>query len=89
MYNQFKIYCFAAYTPLNMFRALLCPTSGAPSNCLCSHWLPYDCRVGRASSCGRRNYTLLLATVEVLGHISRGRFVKAFSALPSHSYLRQ
>jgi hypothetical protein len=30
-----------------MFRALLCPSSGAPSNCLCSLWLPYDCRVGR------------------------------------------
>jgi hypothetical protein len=25
MHNQFKIYCFVAYTPLNMFRALLCP----------------------------------------------------------------
>src|SRR5215475_13282899 len=32
-----------------MFRAVLCPSSGAPSNCLCSHWLPYNCRVGRAS----------------------------------------
>jgi hypothetical protein len=53
MHNQFKIYCFVAYTPLNMFRALLCPSSGAPSNCLCSHWLPYDCRVECASSCGR------------------------------------
>jgi hypothetical protein len=53
MHNQFKIYCFVAYTPLNMFRALLCPSSGAPSNCFCSHWLPYDCRVGRTSSCGR------------------------------------
>jgi hypothetical protein len=53
MHNKFKIYCFVAYTPLNMFRAPLCPSSGAPSNCLCSHWLPYDCRVGRASSCGR------------------------------------
>jgi hypothetical protein len=42
IHNQFKIYCFVAYTPLNMFRALLCPSSGAPSNCLCSHWLPYD-----------------------------------------------
>jgi hypothetical protein len=29
MHNQFKIYCFVAYTPLNMFRALLCPSSGA------------------------------------------------------------
>jgi hypothetical protein len=36
-----------------MFRALLCPSSGAPSNYLCSLWLPYDCRVGRAASCGR------------------------------------
>src|SRR5215475_8680674 len=53
MQNQFKIYCFVAYTPLNMFRALLCSSSGAPSNCLCSLWLPYDCRVGRASSCSR------------------------------------
>jgi hypothetical protein len=52
MHNQFKIYCFVVYTPLNMFRALLCPSSGAPSNCLCSHWLPYGCRVGRASGCG-------------------------------------
>jgi hypothetical protein len=48
-----KFYCFAAYTPLDMFRAMLCPSSGAPSNCLCSHWLPYVCRVGRVSSCGR------------------------------------
>jgi hypothetical protein len=32
MHNQFKIYCFVAYRPLNMFRALLCPSSGAPSN---------------------------------------------------------
>jgi hypothetical protein len=38
-HNQFKI-CFVAYTPLNMLRALLCPSSGAPSNCLCSLWLP-------------------------------------------------
>jgi hypothetical protein len=53
MHNQYKIYCFVAYTPLNMFRALLCPSSGAPSNCLYSHWLPYEGRVGRASSCGR------------------------------------
>jgi hypothetical protein len=53
MHNKFKIYCFVAYTPLTMFRALLCPSSGAPSNCLCSLWLPYDCRFGRASSCGR------------------------------------
>jgi hypothetical protein len=37
-----------------MFRALLlCPSSGTPSNCLYSIWLPYNCRVGRASSCGR------------------------------------
>jgi hypothetical protein len=36
-----------------MFRALLCPSSGASSNCLCSLWLPYDCRGGRVSSCGR------------------------------------
>jgi hypothetical protein len=27
MHNQFKIYCFVAYTQLNMFRALLCPSS--------------------------------------------------------------
>jgi hypothetical protein len=53
MHNQSYIYCLVALTPLNMFRALLCPSSGAPSNCLCSLWLPYDCRVGRASSCGR------------------------------------
>jgi hypothetical protein len=46
MHNQFKFYCFVAYTPLNM----LCPSSGAPSNCLCSHWLPYDCRVERVST---------------------------------------
>jgi hypothetical protein len=38
------------HTPLNMFRALLCPSSGAPSNCLYTFWLPYDCQVGRASS---------------------------------------
>jgi hypothetical protein len=31
MHNQFKIYCFVAYIPLNMFPALLCPSSGAPS----------------------------------------------------------
>jgi hypothetical protein len=31
MHNQFKIYCFVAYTLLNMFRALLCPLSGASS----------------------------------------------------------
>jgi hypothetical protein len=49
MHNQFEIYCIVAYTPLNMFRALLCPSSGAPSNCLCSHWLPYDYR----DCCGR------------------------------------
>jgi hypothetical protein len=36
-----------------MFRALLCPSSGASCNCPCSLWLQYDCRVGRASSCGR------------------------------------
>jgi hypothetical protein len=42
-----------------MFRALLCPSSGALSNCLCSLWLPYDCRVGRASSCGRFTSKLL------------------------------
>jgi hypothetical protein len=30
MHNLFKIYCFVAYTPLNMFRALLCPSSEAP-----------------------------------------------------------
>jgi hypothetical protein len=30
MHNQFKIYCFVAYKPLNMFRALFCPSSGAP-----------------------------------------------------------
>jgi hypothetical protein len=53
MQNQFKIYCFIVYTQLNMFRALLCPSSEAPSNCLCSLWFPYDCRVGHASSCGR------------------------------------
>jgi hypothetical protein len=51
MHNEFKISYFVAYTPLNMFRALLCPSSGAPSNRLCSHWLPYDCLVGRVSSC--------------------------------------
>jgi hypothetical protein len=44
MHNQFKIYCFVAYTQINMFRVLLCPSSGAPFNCLCSHWLPYTCR---------------------------------------------
>jgi hypothetical protein len=65
MHNQFIIYCFVAYTPLNMFRALLCPSSRAPSNCLCSHWLPYECRNGRGSSCGRfttnpKIYTILL-----------------------------
>jgi hypothetical protein len=37
-----------------MFRALLCPSSGAPYNCLRSLWLPYDCRVGRVSSCFKR-----------------------------------
>jgi hypothetical protein len=52
MQNQSYIYCFVAKTQLNMFRALLCPSSGAPSNCLCSLWLPYDCRVGRVSNCG-------------------------------------
>jgi hypothetical protein len=36
-----------------MFRPLLCPSSGAPSNCLCSLWLPYDCRGGRVSNCVR------------------------------------
>jgi hypothetical protein len=30
MHNQFKFYYFVAYTPLNMFQALLCPSSGAP-----------------------------------------------------------
>jgi hypothetical protein len=30
MHDQLKIYCFVAYTPLNMFWALLCPLSGAP-----------------------------------------------------------
>jgi hypothetical protein len=30
MHNQFKICCFVAYAPLNMFRALLCPSSGTP-----------------------------------------------------------
>jgi hypothetical protein len=30
MHNQSYIYCFVAYTPLNMFRVLLCPSSGAP-----------------------------------------------------------
>jgi hypothetical protein len=30
MHNQLKIYCYVAHTPLNMFRALLCPSSGAP-----------------------------------------------------------
>jgi hypothetical protein len=27
MHNQFKCYCFVPYTPLDMFRALLCPSS--------------------------------------------------------------
>jgi hypothetical protein len=36
-----------------MFRALLCPSSGASFNCPCSLWLPYDCRVGRVSNCDR------------------------------------
>jgi hypothetical protein len=31
MHNQFKIYCFVAYTRLNMFWTLLCPSSGAPT----------------------------------------------------------
>jgi hypothetical protein len=80
------MYCFVAYTPHNMFRALVpiirsplqlplqplvtvwlpgwtclklwsvctvVPIIRSPSNCLCSLWLTYDCRVGRASSCGR------------------------------------
>jgi hypothetical protein len=37
-----------------MFRALLCPSSAAPYNCLCSLWLSYDCQVGRVSSCLKR-----------------------------------
>jgi hypothetical protein len=48
-----KFYCLVACTPLNMFRALLCSSSRASSNCPCSLWLPYDCRVGRASKCVR------------------------------------
>jgi hypothetical protein len=51
-----------------MFRALLCPSSGAPSNCLCSLWLPYDCLVGRVLSCVR--FTVV-GTVCVGGALSR------------------
>jgi hypothetical protein len=36
--------------PFNMFRALLCPSSGALSDCRCSHWYPYECGGGRVSS---------------------------------------
>jgi hypothetical protein len=46
-----------------MFRALLCPSSGAPSNCLCSLWLKYGCRVGRVSSCGRFTSVLVYCNV--------------------------
>jgi len=38
-----KFYCFVVQTLLNTFRALPCPSSGAPSNCRCSLWFPYEC----------------------------------------------
>src|SRR5215475_7717487 len=72
MHNQYKFYCFVAYTPLNMFRALLCPSSGASSNCPCSLWLPYDCRVGRASSCGRCVLAPPTHTDHSLKHVQPG-----------------
>jgi hypothetical protein len=40
-------------TLLNMFRALLCPSSGAISNCRCSLWFPYESGGERVSSRGR------------------------------------
>ena len=48
-----KFYCFVVQTLLNMFRALLCPLSGAPSNCLCSLWFPFECGGGSVFSRGR------------------------------------
>jgi hypothetical protein len=82
MHNQSYIYCFVALTPLNMFRALLCPLSGGPSNCLCSPWLPYDCRVGRASSCGRFT-SLLVNRPQLEGAPNDGHngYIYCFAAL--------
>jgi hypothetical protein len=44
------IYCLVAQTLLNMFRALLCPSSGAISNCSLSLRFPYECRGACVSS---------------------------------------
>jgi hypothetical protein len=44
-----KIYCLVAQTLLNMFQALLCPSSGDLSNCSRSLRFSYECR-GRCVS---------------------------------------
>jgi len=51
-----KFYCFVVQTLLNMFRALLCPSSGAPSNCRCSLWFPYECGRGSVLSLGQTDH---------------------------------
>jgi len=51
-----KFYCFFIQTLLNMFRALQCPSSGAPSNCSCNLWFPYECGGGSVLSHGRYDH---------------------------------
>ena len=53
-----KFYCFVVQTLLNIFRALLCPSSGAPSNCRCSLWFPYECGGGSVLCHGREHFHL-------------------------------
>jgi len=57
-----KFYCFVVQTMLNMFRALLCPSSGAPSNCRCSLWFPYECGGGSVLCRGIEHFHLHIHT---------------------------
>ena len=45
--------CFVVQTLLNMFRALLCPSSGARQTAVAASGFPYECGGGSALSRGR------------------------------------
>ena len=48
-----KFYCFVVQTLLNMFRALLCPSSGAHQTAVAASGFRIECGGGRVLSRGR------------------------------------